>query len=626
MAVTSPLLSAFAIMYPLLAGPAIAGSLADIEHVVLFMQENRAFDHYFGTMAGVRGFSDPNVQVNSGKPVWEQAVSPALTTSASYLLPWYLNYQGGNFLEATQCMVAGDNGWDSNHAALNGGMNDHWATDNTPWSWGHYRRSDIPVQFSIADGWTVGDMYQESIIASTNPNRVAWASGSINVPGSPQTKDQGGYPYIDNNETPGCEDGGFNCYPLTWKTTAEIYQNANVSWSVFQDADNFDDNPLAWFGQFQDAAKTSDLYKKGIVGQSLDDFYARAKNGTLPAVSFIIGPSELSEHPPYSPRDGAWLQKQVVDAVTQGAAYSKTALIISYDETGGWGDHVTPYHSPSGTPGEWLQDPYGIVGYTYSGPGFRLPFYIVSPWTRGGRVFTEHSDHNSQIKFVEEWLAAKGKNVDTPEMVPWRRTHMSDLVNAFDFDNPDYSVPALPDAPAPHKDAQGNYDGAAHCEGQYAVTRPTVPYGNQISPNNVSSLSEQGFKAMRGALTEGRYIVFELNGWALTNAGKPATDLTASKATPGHTDISQRWIVHQLDNDGSQFTISSARDGRYIGSHTGLIDSSSGAQKYTVSFQAGKGYALQKENGKFVTVDGKGGVQISGTASYFLGFSVTYSS
>ncbi|MAD83252.1 MAG: hypothetical protein CL912_09815 [Deltaproteobacteria bacterium] len=118
-------------------------------------------------MAGVRGFSDPNVQVNSGKPVWEQDVNSALTSSASYLLPWYLNYQSGDFLEATQCMVAGDNGWASNHAALNGGLNDHWATNNTPWSWGHYRRSDIPVQFSIADGWTVGDMYQVSAVNST---------------------------------------------------------------------------------------------------------------------------------------------------------------------------------------------------------------------------------------------------------------------------------------------------------------------------------------------------------------------------------------------------------------------------------------------------------------------------
>jgi phospholipase C len=113
-------------------------------------------------MAGVRGFSDPNVQVNSGTPVWYQDVTPALTNASSYLLPWYLNYEGGSWLNATQCMIAGDNGWNDNHAALNGGLNNHWATNNTPWSWGHFQRSDIPVQYAIADGWTVGDMYQVS--------------------------------------------------------------------------------------------------------------------------------------------------------------------------------------------------------------------------------------------------------------------------------------------------------------------------------------------------------------------------------------------------------------------------------------------------------------------------------
>jgi len=110
-------------------------------------------------MAGVRGFSDPNVQQNSGTPVWYQDLN-ILADSPPYLLPWYLNYQGGIWLNATQCMTAGSNGWFENHAALNGDLNNHWAIFNTPWSWGHFARSDIPVQYAIADGWTVGDMYQ----------------------------------------------------------------------------------------------------------------------------------------------------------------------------------------------------------------------------------------------------------------------------------------------------------------------------------------------------------------------------------------------------------------------------------------------------------------------------------
>lgn len=111
-------------------------------------------------MAGVRGFSDPNVQVNAdGLSVWTQPVN-----ATTYLNPWYINYLGGNWLNATQCMAAGSNSWQENQLALNHGLNNAWATQNTPFSWGHFRRDDIPVHFGIAEGWTIGDMYQASII------------------------------------------------------------------------------------------------------------------------------------------------------------------------------------------------------------------------------------------------------------------------------------------------------------------------------------------------------------------------------------------------------------------------------------------------------------------------------
>lgn len=93
-----------------LASTAAAGSIKDIEHIVLFMQENRAFDHYFGTMSGIRGFKDPNVQVNDGTPVWYQVVNATLSNATETLLPFYLNEDGGKWYEATQCMEAGSNG------------------------------------------------------------------------------------------------------------------------------------------------------------------------------------------------------------------------------------------------------------------------------------------------------------------------------------------------------------------------------------------------------------------------------------------------------------------------------------------------------------------------------------
>jgi phospholipase C len=149
--------------------------------------------------------------------------------------------------------------------------------------------------------------------------------------------------------------------------------------------------------------------------------------------------------------------------------------------------------SRKGTAGEWMDDPYGIRGNTFVGPGKishsifklhrlifsagpRVPFYIISPWTRGGKFFTEYADHTSQCKIpaaphpfiygsnlltqystiywsvrscaipskssnlanidrIEKLLAANGHNIQTQEISSWRREHMSDLVNAFDFEN-----------------------------------------------------------------------------------------------------------------------------------------------------------------------------------------------
>ncbi|KAL1618562.1 hypothetical protein SLS56_010536 [Neofusicoccum ribis] len=406
--------------------------------------------------------------VNPGnRSVWQQHVNSTLTNATDQLLPWHLNYLGGDWVDATQCMVAGDNGWNDNHAALNGDLNDKWALNNTPWSWGYFKRADIPVHFAIAEGWTIGDMYQESVIASTNPNRVQWISGSINAPGSPQTPDQGGLT-IDNNETPGCEGPNLNCYPLKWKTAPEVYDEAGVSWQVYQDTDNLDDNPLAWFSQFQTASPNSSLGSRGC-----RTFYADAAAGTLPMVSYIIGPAELSEHPPYQPKDGAWLQQQVVNAVVNSPKYNSTALIVSCDETGGFGDHVVPYHSPKGTSGEWIKDPYGEFGDVYTGPGFRVPFYIISPWTRGGHVFTEHADHVSQLLFLDRWLTAK------------------------------------------HHPDTGAWNGYAVCEATFGAARPPVPYASQTAPR-----AEKGFKRVRGALTEGRWLVVERGAWALANGGE----------------------------------------------------------------------------------------------------------
>ncbi|KHN99838.1 Phosphoesterase [Metarhizium album ARSEF 1941] len=628
-----------------------AGSLKDVKHIVLFMQENRAFDHYFGTMAGVRGFGDPNVQ-----------------NDVDILKPWHINYLGGEWLDATQCMGAGDNGWVAMHSAYSGGLGNNWANADSPYSLGYFKRADIPTHFDIAEGWTVADMASQSILAATDPNRITWMSGSVNIPGSPTNPDGKGGMIIDNSATPGCEAPGLNCFPFVWKTFPEYLEDAGISWQVWQDFDNFEDNMLAYFAQYQTAKTGSALRDKGNSYPGLNAFFQAAARGALPQVSWIVGPQEQSEHPPNLPKDGAWLQKKVVDAITNSPAYNETVLIISYDEQGGWADHVVPVVAPKGTAGEWLKDPYNKFGDVPLGPGWRTPRFIISPWSRGGNVFTEFADHTSDIQFVEEWAAAHGyRGVRTKALTQWRRDHMSNLLNAFDFDNvstrtserkkPDYSRPLITPVDTPPSlpddgsrwtgnlslgSLTGPWVGAAKCLQDHKTNKPPVPYGKQNADQDMAQLVEQGFKRVRGRLTEGRYLTFEMFGLALTNFN--GTVVSVTPATSSHGDARQRWIVHTVGGPGAgnHFYLQSAVDKKYVSAWpvVGLLTSDANkAQAFHITYHPrGSKYSLSLGNRSdaFVklsptsrrrSADGSmSGISWAAKAGGFSVYSVSYSS
>lgn len=115
-------------------------------------------------MASQSGISESSGQcirlAKSDTNTGSRQVDPDMSDKTDSLLPFYLAYLGGNWSEAIQCIEAGDNGYDTNQASLNHGLNNHWARNNSPWSWGYHKREDIPVHFALAEGWTSGDMYQ----------------------------------------------------------------------------------------------------------------------------------------------------------------------------------------------------------------------------------------------------------------------------------------------------------------------------------------------------------------------------------------------------------------------------------------------------------------------------------
>ncbi len=396
------------------------GSLKDIKHVVLLMQENRSFDHYFGTMAGVRGFADEKaLKLPNGKSVLYQ---PDPKNPAGYLLPFHLDTR----TTSAQHIPSTSHAWSVQHASWNGGKMDNWLPahrkaegDKAPYVMGYHTRDDIPFQFALAEAFTLCDEYYCSVMGPTWPNRLYWMTGTIDADGK-----RGG-PVINNTKA----KGGYR-----WTTYAERLQNAGISWKVYQQHDNYGCNVLEYFKNFMDAPRDSDLYNRGVIRDPEGKFEHDAINDKLPTVSWIIPTSIQSEHPDYMPAAGAAFVASKLNAIAANPeVWAKTVFILNYDENDGLFDHVAPPTPPAGTAEEYVK---GLP----IGGGFRVPCIIVSPWTAGGWVCSQPFDHTSVLQFLERFTGVK-----EPNITEWRRKTFGDLLSPFRFDDEKASVPRLPD-------------------------------------------------------------------------------------------------------------------------------------------------------------------------------------
>ena len=408
------------------------GSLRDIKHVVLLMQENRSFDHYFGTLSGVRGFSDPNaVRLPNGRSVFFQ---PDPANPDGFLLPYRLNTE----ISAAGAVPSLSHNWGPQHSALDGGKMDNWvpahiAADgsaNGPYTMGYYTREDIPFQFALADSFTLFDNYFCSVIGPTGPNRDMWLSGTIDPNGL--------------NGGPSLTTSGPNA-EFTWTTYPERLQAAGVSWKFYHEADTATGfETLQHFTQYFDAQPGSPLFDLAMANSPVGSFEYDVAHDQLPTVSWLLPPAGFDEHPNASPAAGATYVAAKIDALAANPeVWAKTVFILSYDENDGFFDHVVPPTPPPGTPDEFvtLTSQSGQAGDGLPvGLGFRVPCIIVSPWTVGGFVCTELSDHTSQLKFLEQITGVKETNISQ-----WRRGKVGDLTSAFRFGHTDLNPPALPD-------------------------------------------------------------------------------------------------------------------------------------------------------------------------------------
>ncbi len=380
------------------------GADIPIDTVVIAMMENRSFDHYFqkAPAAGIPvevapdDFSNPDP---TGKPVTI-------------------------FRDKTYCIADPAHGWTPVHAQYNGGKMDGFVKTNAGDSehlacgpltglkgdraMSYYEEADVPLTYFLARNFAVADHYHCSLLGPTWPNRMyLYAASSFGNTGNDFPKDYGDT-IFDHLTTRG----------VSWK----VYQSTTPGFAVF----------LETFLKYR---------ATNVV--PIDQYYADAAAGTLPQVAFVDpgigreGYQQNDEHPPAIMEVGQnWIGK-IVDALTKSPQWKRSAMFITYDEHGGFYDHVVP---PKACPPDDRVDPKASPAVGFDQLGIRVPLMVVSPYVKKGFVSHEVYDHTSITRFLEARFtlpALSGR--DANARIP---------MDMFDFASPPNATPpAIPIPP-----------------------------------------------------------------------------------------------------------------------------------------------------------------------------------
>ncbi len=386
----------------------------------------------------MRGFSDPRaIALPGGKPVWLQPRKPG---DADTVAPFHLDTK----TTYAQGMKSLDHSWKKSHELWK--HHDAWIATKGEMTMGYFARADLPFYYALADAFTICDAYHCSIFAPTTPNRMFLFTGTSGL-----SVGDDGHQAVDNppeepNETADMANDAKGFAGFGWTTYAERLEAAGIDWRVYQEFDNYGDNALAYFAKFRDGVAQSDLHARArswVPGSNAANaktsrgehlataFAADVAADRLPQVSWIVPPYILCEHPSATPGYGESLTARLLEALASNPdVWAKTAFILNYDENDGFFDHVPPLvPAIQDTMGASTVDTRGEA-YRREPVGFgpRVPLIVVSPWTRGGFVNSELSDHTSVIRFLE-----KRFGVMEPNTSPWRRAVAGDLTSMFDF-------------------------------------------------------------------------------------------------------------------------------------------------------------------------------------------------
>lgn len=414
-----------------------------IQHIIFVVQENHSFDNYFGTYPHANGFPstltiplDPNqtylgsvspfhLDVNQGILIVGDELPPGIS-DPSELDPGDANTTVPFHLDNESIRPDLSHAWEVAHMAYdNGKMDGFVAAEKSTLTMGYFDRRDIPNYWDYADHFVLDDNFFSSLMGPSLPNHLYIASGS----NGPTTGLD--YPWILQG---GVIDNPGHWTPLenpllvpgevsfSWATLAQELSNANMTWTWY-DGEERPLRPTIWnvlplFTYFQNHPKELEEHVKNT-----RNFISDVQNGQLPAVSWVIPGGwhptpwpgaclgeDQSEHPPARPDCGMDYVSYLVNQVMQSQYWESTAFVITWDDYGGFYDHVPPPQI----------DRYG--------EGFRVPTLVVSPWAKHGFIDHTMYEFASMLKLAEV-------NFNLPTLGT-RDVKANDMMNSFDFNQP----------------------------------------------------------------------------------------------------------------------------------------------------------------------------------------------
>ncbi len=377
-------------------------TLPQIDHIVVVMQENHSFDNYLGML----GRGDGLTLDRRGRPT---------NTNPDPLGDYVRAFHESDTCQAGTVTQT----WDASHIQYGHGRNDGFIgpDSSSAWSMAYYTGQEIPFYYSLAGTFPVCDRYFCSVLAQTYPNRRFLLAGTA-----------------------------FGLIATEDSSITGIPPNGTIF-------DRLDAHGISWASYATNASTLyviADIVKKNPSRiKTIDQFHADARAGSLPAVTYV-DPNILTgtEENPQDLSMGEHFVSTVVGSLMNSPAWDRTLLVWTYDEHGGYYDHVPP--PPAIPPDDILPDigafdqPGGYDRY-----GFRVPTVVVSPYSKPHFVSHTVYDHTSVLKTIErKW--------NLPAMT-YRDANASDLLDCLDLGKRTFADP--PDLAAP-----GNLTGISTCQ------------------------------------------------------------------------------------------------------------------------------------------------------------------